>query len=115
HGWADGVRARRRRRRAASSAVALGVVAVVAVPLGLSLMGRTGEPIVPAEPAPTSPATTDAPSILPAPVSWPATTHEEMCAASSAMEGMPQDAWVAVDDLPGGPARVWLCSADQAG
>ncbi|NLE99173.1 MAG: hypothetical protein GX596_14475 [Propionibacterium sp.] len=105
HGWADAVRTKRRRRRAAGSAVAVAVVAAVAVPLGVSLMGRTGEPIVPAEPAPTSPA----------PVAWPDATHEEMCAFASGPDPIPAEAWVAVDELPEEPARVWLCDTAQAG
>lgn len=93
HGWADRARAKQRRRRAAGGVVALGVVAVLAVPLGITLLGNTGEPVVPAEPAPT----------------FPTLTAAELCDPFVPPSETASESIVAIDELPDDPARVWLC------
>lgn len=94
-GWADRARSKHRRRRMAGSAVALGIVVALAVPLGISVLDRTGEPVVPAEPAP-------APAL-------PVTTAEEVCAPYAPIHDVSDADLPAVDELPDDAARVWLC------
>lgn len=96
HGWADRVRSKHRRRRMAGSAVALGIVVALAVPLGISVVGRTGEPVVPAEPAP-------------APATFPVTTAAEVCDPYAPIHDVSDTDMPAVDELPDDTARVWLC------
>lgn len=93
HGWADRARAKQRRRRAAGGAVALGAVTLLAVPLGIALLGNTGEPVVPAEPAPT----------------FPTITAAELCDPFVPPSETADENIVAIDELPDAPARVWLC------
>lgn len=93
HGWADRARARHRRRRAAGGAVALGAVALLAVPLGVTLLNNTGEPVVPAEPAPT----------------FPTISAAELCDPFVPPSETASENIVAIDELPDEPARVWLC------